>query len=180
MTFVAVADAYLSSSQPSTATGSADFLELTPNGTRRSLLRFELPSTLTSQSIVVSAVVELTVTENKDFAESVVAHRVNRAWEESLVTWSTAGEGESWTNVGGDFDVLGSAAAMVPATVVVGDKVSFDFTDDIKDVLDGSTNLGWLVKVNEQTGQNSDRLRFASRESTREADRPRLFISYCE
>jgi hypothetical protein len=177
---VAAADAFVASNQPSTMHGVADFLELDPNGVRRVILRFTLPSPLSTTSVIVSAKLELTVSENKDFAETLVAHRLNRAWDEELVTWNTAEEGVSWSSAGGDFEVLGSAAATVAATVAASDKVSFDMTSDVRAFLIGTANQGWLVKVNDQTGQNSDRLSFASRESAREADRPRLFISYCE
>jgi hypothetical protein len=173
------ADSYIASNQPSTQHGTEDFVELTPNSNRRTLLRFALPNALSSESVIESATLELTVSENQDFAETIVAHRMNRLWEESLVTWDTAAEGVSWSVGGGDFEVLGSAATNVELTTAVGAKVSFDLTDDVRGFLAGGANQGWLVKVNDQTGQNSDRVRFASRESTRAADRPKLVLSYC-
>lgn len=176
---VADADAYIASNQPSTEHGTEELLELNPNGNRRALLRFVLPSSVTNESVIESATLVLTISENKDFAETLVAYRLNRLWEESLVTWDTAEEGVTWSLGGGDFEVLGSAATNVELTAAVGGKVSFDLTDDVRGFLSGGVNQGWLVKVNEQSGQNSDRLRFASREATRAADRPKLMISYC-
>jgi hypothetical protein len=177
---VATADSWVASNQPTTPHGAEDFLELSPNGTRRVILRFALPSGLSANSLISSALLELTVTENKDFAETLVAHRVSRPWDEALVSWNTAEDGVGWTSAGGDFEVLGSAATAVALTVAVADKVSFDMTSDVRAFLAGTANQGWLFKVNDPTGQNSDRLHFASRESTRAADRPRLFLSYCE
>lgn len=175
----AEADAFVASNQPATTHGAEDMLELSPNGSRRVVARFALASALGSASAIQSARLDLTVIENKDFAETLVAHRLTRVWDEGLVTWDTAEEGVSWTVPGGDFEILGSAATSVELTTGVGAKVSFDLTDEIRGFLDGTQNEGWLVKVNAQTGQNSDRLRFASRESARIDDRPKLVISFC-
>lgn len=152
-------------------------LEVSPSGSRRTLVRFSLPDDIPT---IQTASLELTVSKNDSFSETVVVHRMTSDWVEDEATWSKASSPTSWNQSGGDFDSQVSAEAVVGSQIDTGSVVKWEVTSDVAAFLDGSrTNHGWLLGVDDQQGSSNDRLRFSSREVAEAAAQPTLRLTYC-
>jgi len=168
---------------------------------RRALLRFDLTS-IPSNASIQSASLTLTTTRqlNQDIPFSI--HRVTSDWGEGN---SNAGEpgGKgisaqandatwirrfyntlSWASAGGDFISTASASAIVgnfisePTTIWNSSGVLADIQTWLTTP---ANNFGWILIGNESTSDpnaNASAQRFASRENSTVADRPKLTLTY--
>ncbi len=175
---VATGDTFLQSTpQPNTPHGGDMELVISPNMVRRTLVRFTLPGDIQT---VQTASLELTVSQNDSFSETVDVHRVTSDWVEDEATWSKASSPTSWNQIGGDFDAQVSAEAIVGSQIDTGSVVKWEVTSDVAAFLDGSRmNHGWLLRVDDPQGSSNNRLRFSSREVAEAAAQPTLRLTYC-
>lgn len=168
---------------------------------RRALLRFDLTS-IPSNASIQSAELILSTTRQLNQDIPFTVHRVTSDWGEGN---SNAGEpgGKgiaaqtndatwfrrffntiSWTTPGGDFISTASASATVgnflsaPTTTWSGAGISADIQAWLTNP---ANNFGWILIGNESTtdpNANASAQRFASREYSVVASRPKLTISY--
>lgn len=196
----ATADATLieSTLQLPLANGAASlFSGTTPQdpGTRirRSVIRFDVASTLPSDAMVLSATLEL-VPDETLLPHVISAHRLEGDWGEGDELGAAVGSpadsgsatwhhrflgGDLWTTPGGDFAVAFSAQAFVDRGDADSGSWSTDATaGDVQAwVADPATDFGWLLIGNEAPALSTT-ARFPSRESGAVELRPRLVVQY--
>jgi hypothetical protein len=98
-------------------------------------------------------------------------------WEEDTVTWDERKAGVSW-NVPGGSAQSGDVAATADAQASVGWNpgwIEFDVTTGLQEVSSGRDNHGWML---EPLGGNSNTKRLLSSESSSQALRPKLEVTY--
>lgn len=150
---------------------------------RRALLRFSLPSNLTSGMKVSNATLSLyaeatTTTSNV----SLAAHRVygaGHAWD-SCVTWShrkksaCSGTTEAWTTAGGNFDSIPADSTTAFNSV---SNRNLNVTSPVQTWVDGATeNNGFLIKTTDESVNQVVTL--TSSEGATAANHPMLKIKY--
>lgn len=169
----------------------------TTNGTRRSLLHFDL-SSIPSSALITAATLTMEVTKaSTEQATNHSLHRVLADWDEGATkAGEVSGEGQgapageeeatwlnasnpttAWSTAGGDF--FPAASASVSITF---DK-SYTWGDDgglIDDVQlwvnEPETNFGWMLIGDESTERTSRR--FNSRTNPDEVSRPTLNLEF--
>ena len=159
----------------------------------RTLVAFDqnaIRAALGAQDYLVSATLELTLTNNKQrtrqAARTVDAHRLTRNWTEAGATWNCAVDSNTGNNKA---DCSGATKwsmglpphpFVVPATAqatiapVQTGTVSFDVTADVRGFLSGSLdNHGWMLRSG-ALAVFAEAAEFTSRES---ATAPRLLLT---
>ena len=166
---------------------------------RRALLRFDL-SAIPSGATLSSASVSLTITKqvSQDFTFNL--HKVTSDWGEGASNANEPGgtganaqnndatwqhrfySATNWTTPGGDFAATASASRPVgnslsdPVQTWTGGTL---LTDVQSWITTPSTNFGWLLRGDATTETTTyTAQRFASRENTTAADRPKLTLTY--
>jgi hypothetical protein len=164
---------------------------------RRTLIKFDLPTTLTAQFTVTSVSLRLSVDQARPGAQTHTVYRMTRAWNEGNLqltdistvgqgapaqpgdaTWNSAADGvTSWTTSGGDFAVSASGSGV---SDIAGTNTFLSGAGMVSDVQSWiatpSVNRGWAILGNETTVW--DAKRFASSESATASLRPLLTITY--
>lgn len=179
----------------SNGAGSHFFAGKPPGGaTRRGLVAFDLTGKLPVGATVVSATLQLNMSQSNAGATAVKLHRVLANWGEGA---SKAGRGEggggpaaandatwlhtffnssTWATPGGVFVITPTA------TITVGVEASYRWSsppllaDVQRWVADPATNFGWAVIGDES--KSSTAKRFDTRENPVAANRPQLMIVY--
>lgn len=162
---------------------------------RRALVKFDLTNAVPRGVTVDSAELKLTTTAATAGSQSFSVHTLLEDWGEGAssgaesapaqagdATWANAFFDPSaptpWTTPGGEFTATPSAATVLsgqgPMTWSGAGLVA-----DVKNWLsDPVTNFGWLVRDETETSGAATVRRFASRESSTLASRPRLTLGY--
>jgi hypothetical protein len=162
---------------------------------RRALLRFDVAGTLPAGAVVLSAVVNLNVTQSTVFLPTpATGHRVLQAWGEGNsnalggggggtaatlndATWlHTFWSTSFWTTPGGDFAAAPSFTLAMPGLGAGSSNPSEQAAADVQSWLNNpATNFGWLIKIVDESVPSTAR-RIASRESA--TNKPTLSVTY--
>lgn len=175
----------------SLSNGAGQFLFAGKNSngnTRRALLAFDPTTVVPARSRIVAVQLTLGVTQTSASAPTAASlHRVSAAWGESTslapgsegnggpaapqdATWlHSFFPGTPWSTPGGDFVAMASSQADLPLLGPVTFPSTEQLAADVQDWLDGRPNHGWLLKTDET--QNQTARKFASRQSTAQADK---------
>lgn len=166
----------------------------TSNGVRRAVIAFKDLSAIPDGATIES--VELHLFMNKENSEPTMVnlYRLQSDWGESGsdapetegsgapaqigdATWNHAFyDNVAWSTPGGDFDPASRAQTMVGGAGVKVFGSSAGMIGDVQDWLENpSENFGWILIADESVKSAK---RYASRESSQEARRPRLEIEY--
>lgn len=163
------------------------------NSRRRSVVQFDIASAIPAGSTINNVMLGLSLVPSNDAAATVSVHRLQAAWGEGTATTSggqgaPAGAGDAtwlysrynstpWTTAGGDFEGSASTQTIVSAS---GDYLwpsTLAMIADVQAFLDSPAgNFGWILLGNESAPQTAKR--FATREESTEALRPRLIVDY--
>lgn len=176
--------------------GPSIFSGATATGSiRRALLRFDVAGTLPAGAVVLSAVVNLNVTQSTVFLPTpATGHRVTQAWGEGNSSAAGGGGGGTaattndatwlhtfwstsfWTNAGGDFVATPSFTLAMPGLGAGSSNPSEQAAADVQSWLNNpSQNFGWLIKIADESPASTAR-RIASRESA--TNKPTLSVTY--
>lgn len=163
---------------------------------RRTLIRFDLPTTLTVGGIT-SVTLRMAVDQARAGTPTHSLHRMTRAWNEGNLpltdfgtvgqgataqpgdaTWNSAADGiTSWTAPGGDFSTSVSGSGIVEIAGTTAIFAGSGMVQDVKGWLTNpSSNFGWAILGDEAFVWNAKR--FVSSEGTTVAQRPQLVITY--
>ncbi|HYE59635.1 MAG TPA: DNRLRE domain-containing protein [Candidatus Kapabacteria bacterium] len=173
------ADSYMYQYLPTQNFGTQTSMQLYPWNagavTRRGLIRFNL-SSIPSDVTVLSATLSLKESATYGVTRQIGVYRATRDWTETGVTWNRYNTLTSWTTPGGDFVTPPSAVTSVAWTGGVLDWDTWDVTNDVQQMLNGTyDNYGWIVK--HTTDDNSEQYwYFNTKESG--ANSPTLRIRY--
>lgn len=186
----AVADTEVVKSSPNRTAGAQTTVRVRQSGPTRSLFRFDtadIQSAVQGKTLLRARlrVTLNTATSNMTTSgRNVDVHRMTTAWTETGASWSCANDtvpGNSTLNCATeDRWTMGMAplpyAAPAAATQLVANNfagyVTFDVTGDVSAILaDPATNLGWLIKLQNESLSGSLVLR-----SHDLSDPPRLII----
>jgi hypothetical protein len=163
---------------------------------RRGLLAFDVASAIPADSVIVSAKLTLFVSQSSSGDATVSLHRVLSDWGEGAsdsddggggggapaepgdATWlHTFWDDQFWSQPGGDFDPLASAAAVVGGINFYTWDSTPQLVADVQAWLDAPASaFGWLVMGDESMNQTAKR--FESREQELVDFRPKLEIEY--
>ena len=172
----AIDDTHINSPSPTTNTGATQQLQIAPDGSVVTLLKFDL-SGVPSDVSVDSAVLELLVGHMRGtYGQSVTSYKVLRNWGEYEATWNVAKTGTNWGTAGcqnttTDRSSTGSGTAT--ETEGVEGWLSFDVTSLVLDWLTTPTgNHGVVLKA---SGSEIATLDFYSREYS-QSHAPRLTL----
>jgi hypothetical protein len=180
----------------SNSKGSYLFAGATRTGNaRRGLIAFDIAGHIPPGSIIVDATLRLHMSKTIAGSQTVTLHRVLADWGEGTsqaggdegsgapaargdATWlHRFYETEFWATRGGDFQVPGSASAIVDGTGAYTWASTPQLVSDVKSWLDyPQTNFGWLILGFE--GGPSTAKRFNSREHPEADTRPLLTVRY--
>ena len=181
-----------------TSNGAGIYLFVGNNGqgnARRALAAFDLAASIPAGSTVQTATLTMQMSKTQAAAEPVTLHRLLADWGEGTsdaagnegigapatpgdATWTDAFFGATpWASPGGDFVASPSATVSVGAVGPYTWGSTPEMVADVQGWLDAAgTNFGWILLGNESAPQTAKR--FGSRESSLEADRPRLTIEF--
>lgn len=183
-TLEAVADTYIVNVPPLSTHGSESVLEILAYNEfagRRVLLRFDVASSVPLGSVIDSAKLLLKLGVNEGGTHEAGVHRVSQPWVEASCSWTKYDATGSWTKQGGDYALAPSASRTVDPSSAVGSVLDWDVKADVQGFVDGSlTNLGWLLKQDNDAVMNGETLQFPSREAASPGDRPQLEVVYRE
>lgn len=162
--------------------------------TSRALLAFDIAAAVPAGATINSVSLRLVKGAGPTAAHTMSLFKITSDWGEGTTVASGGGGGggpattgsatwvhtffntQTWTTAGGDFAAAASGSVSVAATGAYSWS-SAGMVADVQAWLNsGATNFGWMLRGTE-TGQGTAN-RFASRESTVEADRPLLTIDY--
>ena len=162
---------------------------------RRALVMFDVAGNVPAGATVRGVQLALTMTKANSGDKLVRLHRVLAGWGEgaSLAGGEGGGGGPAasgdatwrhrffntdlWSTLGGDFVATPSAEALVGDVGTYTWESTQGLVDDVQAWLDQpASNAGWIL-VGEESGGVSSK-RFATRESSRAADRPVLHVTY--
>ena len=162
--FGASADTYVYESQPTTNNGIATTMAIKSENSKlkRSLVAFDV-SSIPADSTVTSATLTLCFTKVRP-GRILELRQVTQSWVETSVTWNTQP-----TVSAGVTDTLTEPAAIGCDT--------FTVTSDVQAWVDGTANNGWRIS-DQSEGSGSGDSKFATRENTVAADRPKLDVVY--
>ena len=161
---------------------------------RRGLLAFDVAGNIPAGATIQSVTLTMYVSQAPGGDHAVELHKVLADWGEAGSIANGSGgpaqsgdatwlhqfyDSQPWSVPGGDFSPVASGVQTVGSQ---GISYTWDSTtqmvDDVQAWLDDpSTNFGWLLQADES--QNSAK-RFASRESSDPALRPRLTVAYLD
>jgi hypothetical protein len=149
---------------------------------RRGLVRFDLTA-IPPGAAIESVILTLDMTRTLSGPRSVALHRAAAAWGEGVsdaagqegggeeaerqdATWlHTFFPTELWTDLGGDFEPLASAAIMVGGNGLYSWGTSAGMEADVSTwVDDPSQNFGWVV-IGDEAGGSTTAKRFDTREA---------------
>lgn len=180
-------DTTLDAWSPETTFGSDSLLRLrfnagTPSTHMAPLLRFDV-SSIPAGATVLEAYLDLYLSsaERADRDIGAAVHGLLRPWNESAATWQRTGTGQNWAlpgalGPGTDHIATASDSKMVKAPA---GWYSFNVTDLVKRwVADSAGNYGLMLQAREGTVPTNMEVRFASRESSDPAIRPKLRVKY--
>jgi len=159
-TFAAVADAYILRATPNQNYGKANALRVGDLGESRALVRFDGAAlkTRAGTSTIVSAKLVFVIADNKkgwrfiergrERAGTLQLSRVTSAWTENGATWNcpsgTTVVKKKRVCAGGPWSATGPVASATITNAATG-TISFDVTADLKNILAGAVNDGWIV-----------------------------------
>ena len=161
------ADSYVSSTNANTNYGTQTGMDVDRGSSnrRRALVQFDL-SAIPTGSTINSATLELYAYAAPGSARTLNVHRVTSAWTENGVTWN------------GTPTFTASADDSIAAGSSTGWKI-WSVTAVAQGWVDGSsTNRGFLVKDNSESGSSSRLYSFDTRDSATSSTRPILRINY--
>lgn len=179
----------------SNGAGTGLFIGLTALGsTRRAVLRFDVAAALPAGAEVLSARLNLNVTQSTSaLALPISGHRLTASWGEGTSVASGGGGGGGlattndatwlhrfwntslWTTPGGDFAAAPSFTAAMPPLGAFTSADTREAAADVQSWLDNpATNHGWLLKTDEVLSSTAHRV--DSRESL--GTRPTLTVVY--
>ncbi|MGI8908725.1 MAG: DNRLRE domain-containing protein [Candidatus Sumerlaeaceae bacterium] len=163
---------------------------------RRTLIRFDLPTTLTSSAVITSVSLRLVVDRARPGVQTHTLRKVTRSWNEGNLqltdpstigqgaasqpgdaTWNSAADGQtSWTTAGGDFSGATSGSGAVDIAGTISLFTGAGMVQDVQSWLNGSAqNFGWVLLGNEASVWNAKR--FVSSEGI-SGQRPQLTITF--
>ena len=169
-------DAYIQQDKPNRITGAGPshrriIVKQSPPNTqvRRGLVQFDL-SDVPTGSTIHAATLELKEGNNPNDPVTHGVHRILSSWLQSAVKWNTQPP----------FGVAPTDTELVPDDVLREFR-SFDVTPDLQDFADlCSANHGWLVRDQDETGDNED-VNYVAREEddpVEGLDKPRLTVDF--
>ena len=165
-------------------------------GIRRAVLQFDVAGSIPAGSIIESVRLTLQVTMTQAGPVDFALHELLTDWGEgaSNATWMGGGGGAPaqtgdatwlhtfydtmfWSVPAGDIDNVSSAIATVDNGWSVWESTPA-LLDDVQGwVDDPTTNFGWLIKQDDESGFQTAK-RFASRENSNDTYRPKLEIGF--
>lgn len=173
-------DATIYSGSSSTANGAGQYLFVgrTNSGAlRRALLQFDL-SAIPTDAVIVSATLNLHLTQAASGEHMVSAHRVLGSWTTGSsdptgnegtgaaaapadATWTSRSFGSpdmDWANAGGDFAATASGSSLIGTELVRYSISSAGLAADVQAWLaDPSANHGWILLGDEAVNQSARR-----------------------
>lgn len=170
-------DTWLGSDAATTNHGTdADFQSIMTAGgsARRAIIKFDI-SSIPASSVISSATLTLNTAIGLT-TDQLSLHRITQAWTEGGSTWNTYNGTNNWSTAGGDYDAVADATA-TPSATTAGTDVTFTVTTLIQELVDGTTNNGFLIKLTSETG-NTKGVSFDSSTVATSTDRPKLEITY--
>ncbi len=149
---------------------------------RRGIISFDL-STIPSDAVVKSAVLTLYLVNTHGTERNYGLYKTQqipaRDFVEGQVSWNNYKSGKTWTNPGGDMELIATEikkAGSWPGTPYA---VTFNVIADVQNfVLDSSQNFGWIIKDENEGGTAQYYVQFASKEHGTAAYRPVLQVEY--
>jgi hypothetical protein len=179
----------------SNGAGTGMFAGRTDDSTRRRAVVAWNLSSIPAGATIQSVQIQLQVTQTQAGATNVAAHRLTANWGEGTSIASSGGGGgassttndatwihrfyntQSWTSAGGDFVATPSATQSVAGNASYTWGSTSALVADVQGwVANPASNFGWIFIGNESTDQTAKR--FATREATNAASRPRLIVTY--
>ncbi len=137
--------------------------------TRRGLVQFDL-SAVPTGSTVISATLGLFEGNNPGEDVTHGVHAIDEPWLQSAVKWNTLPAHQA----------VPTATALIVADVAR-DFKNFDVTTDVQDFVNQcATNHGWVVRDQDETGNNED-VNYVAREEgqvSEQLNRPKLTIDF--
>ena len=173
-------DATIYSGSSSTANGAGQYLfagRTASGALRRALLHFDL-SSIPSDAVIVSATLNLHLTQAASGEHVVSAHRLLASWTTGSsdpsgnegtgaaaapadATWTSRSFGSpamDWTNAGGDFASAASGSSLIGTELVRYSISSAGLVGDVQSWLaDPSANHGWILVGDETVNQSARR-----------------------
>ena len=169
-------DATILAGNPTLNQGSSSSLDITPDiSTSRSLIKFNLDALLAAVTAgeidstnIVSAQIALNVKQNNGQwgvngpTAKIDVNLLTTDWQENGVSWNCSNNisCDSWG--GGSYnytsDVLVNDANS-------GSTVQLDVTSDVQDILNGTSNNGWLIQKSNESVSSEGTISFKSKES---------------
>ncbi|MBC7935157.1 MAG: SprB repeat-containing protein [Rhizobacter sp.] len=179
--------------------GAGDYLvagETAAGFKNRALMAFDIAGNIPAGGSITNATLQLFIylTSGTTGAQNHLLHRLEQNWGEGVSFATQPGQGapattndatwlksffpgSDWTNSGGSFDPVESAAAIVNAANSFYNWSSPTMVADVQSWLNTpSNNFGWLLR-SEETGPKQAK-RYASKENSTTAWRPRLTVNY--
>lgn len=174
----AVADAHLQEDSADSAKGGENKIDIKtkdPSKRRQGVLRFNLTG-IPFGARIVSASLSLMLKKSGSSAVPMAARRLTQSWKEAEVTWNSRQTGSTWTQAGGDMDLVSVSRASVGPTKDI--RYTWDVTDMVAGWVAGTYDNNGLSVAG--TDGNADE-EFYSRDEADTTRRPKLSVTYaCE
>lgn len=171
------ADSYIDLSNPTVNNGASTTMTVEAKSTivKRALVQFTIAAIPANS--VSSATLQLYLVTAPAGTRTHNVHRITESWTEGSVTWNSRDGTNNWTNAGGTFN--GAATASTLTGTANGVPLSWTVTSDVQAYVNGTTtNYGWLVKDNDETGNATRTATYATKEDATAANRPLLSVSF--
>jgi len=172
--YAGVSDTYITADY-SDMQYSTSPLNVRGDGNYVSLIRFELPDSLSNRHIIQASLELRTIYRSAILPCSVGAYAMKRPWVDSEATWLNASRNQPWVQPGAKSS-LDSDTVLIDQRQLNSDNATytFDITTIVQSWAAGTqSNYGILLR---RTATASVTYRFASSEHTSTAYRPRLTI----
>ncbi len=169
MAFGAATDSYVQMNSPSKNNGTANVMSIRNDGTNiwRSLVQFDVTA-IPGGATVDAATLTLCYPNNPNNNAQGHVHEIHAAtsvWAETGVTWNTQPA----------FSATAIGTLTVPSSAQC---LTVDVTGDVQAWVSGTSNFGWLIKDQSETGSNDAQVAYGTRENGNPAVRPQLSVTY--
>ena len=174
--YVGTSDTQINGSAATQNHGTSQTLEMAGNSGSAALLKWDV-SAIPSDSILVSAAIELNVTDPT--AQDYEVYALQKAWDELSATWQQFADGQNWSGDGaggpGDHGIatLGSLGAPSSGTVLI--NLNDAGLAAVQSwINDADSNFGVILK----DYLASDAAAISAREAAVAAQRPKLAVNF--